>query len=84
MPTEENVVPPVKGQGKEHMSWEKLLANNTTSAKRTSTICNKKASRNLHFITHILRKARGVLAGCNDMNLWRVLLGLSRISPTHP
>lgn len=29
-------------------------------------------------------KARGVLAGCNDMNLWRVLLGLSRISPTHP
>ena len=40
------VVQKVKGQGKEHMSWEKLLASNTTSAKRTSsTICNKKASR---------------------------------------
>lgn len=29
-------------------------------------------------------KPEEVLAGCNDMNLRRVLLGLSRISPTHP
>ena len=73
-----------RAKGKNRCLGKKLLASNTTSAKRTSTICNKKASRNLHFITHILRKARGVLAGCNDMNLWRVLFRLSRISPTHP
>lgn len=67
-----------RAKGKEHMSWEKLLASNTTSAKRTSTICNKKASRNLHFMTHILRKARG---GFSWMQWYESPEGVARAFP---
>ena len=84
MPTEERRGSPGEGPRETHVLGKTIGKQHDFGEKNINNLQQEGIKKSTLHLPIYTGKARGVLAGCNDMNLWRVLLGLSRISPTHP